>query len=112
MEATENLAKFTSSITPHWPIVVTYFDEAHLLGECLWSMLRLVSRQDVTTPMWYLFADTKSAISYFNPAPADSECRYLTCSTVSYRMQDVLNDSARKEYACYRLTLPLVLIRL
>ena len=79
--ATEELAAFTSSLTPKMPIVVTYFDEAHILGESLWCMLRLLSQQDVTTPMWYIFLDTKSSISYFNPALADSEYRPLTYST-------------------------------
>lgn len=77
-QATEELASFTSRITWQTPIVVTYFDEAHVLDESFWSMLRLLSRQDVTTSMLYVFADTKSTISYFNPAPASSECRYLT----------------------------------
>jgi hypothetical protein len=73
--ATEELAALTSSITPRRPIVVTYFDEAHVLGEPFWSMLRLLSNQDVMTSMWYVFMDTKSTISYFNPASANSECR-------------------------------------
>jgi hypothetical protein len=110
-QATEDLVKFTTSITPRWPIVVTYFDEAHVLDESLWSMLRLLSKQDITTSMWYVFADTKSSISYFNPAPANSECQYSTYSTVSYGTQDILNDSAWKESTSYRLILPLVLIR-
>jgi len=84
--ATEELAAFTSSITPERPVVLTYFDEAHSLGESLWSMLRLLSKQAVTTPMWYVFMDTKSTISYFNPAPVNSECRDLTYSTISYGM--------------------------
>jgi hypothetical protein len=84
--ATERLAAFTSKMTPRLPIVVTYFDEAHVLDESLWSMLRLLSKQAVKTSMWYAFLDTKSTISYFNPAPANSECRDLTFSTVSYRI--------------------------
>jgi hypothetical protein len=85
--ATENLVAFTSSLTPRWPIVVTYLDEARVLGESLWSMLRLLSKQEITTSMWYVFMDTESTISYFNPAPGNSECRDLTRSTVPYLIE-------------------------
>ena len=83
-KATEDLVTFSSSMTPQWPIVVTYFDEARVLGESLWSMLRLLSMQKITTSMWYVFMDTKSAISYFNPDFGNSEYRDLTRPTVPY----------------------------
>ena len=73
--ATEDLVTFTSSMTPQRPVVVTYFDEARVLGESFWSMLRLLSKQEVTTSMWYVFMDTESTISYFNPAIGNSEWR-------------------------------------
>jgi len=85
--ATEDLADFSRRLTPHCPVVVTYFDEARALGESLWCMLRLLSQQETTTPMWYVFMDTRSTVSYFNPAPGKSECWHLTCMTVPYLMK-------------------------
>jgi hypothetical protein len=74
----EDLVKFVLALDPEKPLVVMYFDEAHELRSSFWTLLRLLTNQDECTSMWYIFLGTKSSISFFNPAPPDSECPDIT----------------------------------
>ncbi|KAK2464638.1 hypothetical protein APHAL10511_003331 [Amanita phalloides] len=66
-EATERLMTFLSSVFPKKGISVMYFDEAHELDMQLWTFVRLVEHQLLSTKMWYAFMGTKSKITYYSP---------------------------------------------
>lgn len=57
------------------PLIVTYFDEAHELGETFSVLLRLVDCHDLDLSLWYVFMGTKSDLSYYSPRPGDSQFR-------------------------------------
>ena len=72
-KAVENLMEFIKTLTSDPdPLCITYFDEGHELGECLWIMLRLLQNQNDSVRMWYVYMGTES--SDFIPRPEDSEC--------------------------------------
>jgi hypothetical protein len=74
--AVEALMSFLTSLRAG-SICVTYFDEAHELGIRFWILLRLLSHQDPTMAMWYIFMGTKSNISYFSPSAQNCESAVL-----------------------------------
>src|SRR5580700_5199244 len=59
-QATENLVKFVTALSPQKSLLVTYFDEAHELELLFWILLRLLTNQDKSVSMWYVFMCTKS----------------------------------------------------
>jgi hypothetical protein len=68
--AAESLMKFLNGLFPgDKPLCVTYFDEAHELGDALWMLLRLLQVQEASVKMWYVFMGTKSSVSYYAPRP-------------------------------------------
>ncbi|KIL60391.1 hypothetical protein M378DRAFT_26527 [Amanita muscaria Koide BX008] len=66
---TENLMKYLSKLpgAENPPLCVTYFDEEVGLGDSYWALLRLLSHQDRSTRMWYVFMGTKARPSYLSP---------------------------------------------
>ncbi|KIL57071.1 hypothetical protein M378DRAFT_16508 [Amanita muscaria Koide BX008] len=71
---TENLMKYLSKLpgAENPPLCVTYFDEEAGLGDSYWALLRLLSHQDRSTKMWYVFMGTKARPSYFSPPPGNT----------------------------------------
>jgi hypothetical protein len=77
-KATKDLVTFLNTLRAdshdnETPIYVTYFDEAGDLGSLLEVLMRLLSNQDESTTMWYVFMTTKSNVSYFHPTPKNSK---------------------------------------
>ena len=68
---TKTLMTTLSSLVPPQKLCVMYFDEAHELGLCFWTLLRLLHNQAASRGMWYVFMGTKSSLSYYAPRPAD-----------------------------------------
>ena len=79
-KSTEELMEFIATIGPEPTVCVTYFDEAGQLSMGFWIMLRLLSNQDKTTAMWYVFMATKSSVKTFDPEAHESKCSlYCAC---------------------------------
>jgi hypothetical protein len=71
----QDLVKFLTTVNlGKKALYMTYFDEADQLGLLFWIMLRLLSNQYESTPMWYVFMATKSSVSYFHPAADQCQC--------------------------------------
>jgi hypothetical protein len=51
--AAESLMEFLNGLFPDdKPLCVTYFDEAHELGDALWMLLRLLQVQEASVKIW------------------------------------------------------------
>ena len=73
-KATADLVEFIQTLFPGKKnnLCMTYFDNAHELGQSFWSLLHLLQ---FSTQMWYVFMGTKLSMTYYAPTPEN--CEYL-----------------------------------
>ncbi|EDR00639.1 uncharacterized protein LACBIDRAFT_313129 [Laccaria bicolor S238N-H82] len=76
-KATANLMGFLNTIYTR-ALSVTYFDEAHKLGSCLWVFLHLLSIQESSIRLWYVFMGTKLSFPHNAPRPSNRQPSFFT----------------------------------
>jgi len=60
-----DLMEFLNGLFPgDNPLCMTYFDEAHKLGDAFWMLMHLLQAQASSMRIWYVFMGMKSSISY------------------------------------------------